>query len=132
MHAPALESDEVLFHELIHASRLVNGVFSAKIKVNQGYTNEEEYLAVVISNIYLAEKGKNLFRASHSNLSALPDLEGFLNNAQFVNLKPRELLNRFKAKQPLFFRDLADISSRRASFNPVRQLDHEQRTRRRP
>lgn len=121
IHGPALETDEVLFHELVHASRKLFGVTAAARKVNRGYSNEEEYLAVVLSNVYLSEKGKKIFRASHSSLSALPDPEGFLNNAQYVNMEPRRLLANFKNKQPRFYRELARIPRRRARFNPVRE-----------
>ena len=53
----------------------------------------------MLSNIYLSEKGKRNFRSSHHNLPALPDPRGFLNNAQNVNLKPRDLIANFKRRQ---------------------------------
>ena len=132
MHAPALETDEVLFHELVHAARRLNGVPPGRKNVDQGYTSEEEFIAVVLSNIYLSEKGKRQYRAGHSNLSALPDPAGFLNNAQNVNLRPRDLIANFRDRQRQFYRDLADIPANRAPFNPVREFAEELRRRRRP
>ena len=76
IHGPALETDEVLFHELVHAARTINGVPGVGLEVNKGYTNEEEYTAIVLSNVYLSEKGKRNFRAGHGNRAVLPDPEG--------------------------------------------------------
>jgi hypothetical protein len=58
-HAPA--ADEVLLHELIHASRQVSGV-SRQRGVNRSYDYEEEFVAIMIDNIYLPEKNKSLLR----------------------------------------------------------------------
>jgi hypothetical protein len=124
-HGPALETDEVLFHELVHAARATNGVPDVGLKVNKGYTNEEECIAIVLSNVYLSEKGKRNFRAGHSNKAVLPDPEGFLNNAQNVNLSPRHLIARFRMVQLEFYQDLAAIQANRAAFNPIRQYDEE-------
>ena len=125
IHGPALETDEVLFHELVHAARTIHGWDSSSEKVNKGYTNEEEYLAIVVSNVYLSEKGKRNYRAGHDNRAVLPDPEGFLNNAQNVNLSPRDLIARFRMRQLEFYQDLADIPADRAAFNPIRQFDEE-------
>ena len=93
--------------------------------MDKGYTNEEEYTAIVLSNIYLSEKGKRNFRAAHNNMAALPNPEGFLNNAQNVNLSPRDLIAGFGSKQPEFYSDLAAIPANRAAFNPIREYDEE-------
>jgi hypothetical protein len=132
MHAPGLDTDEVLFHELLHAARRIHGVPTALQAVDKSYTNEEEFIAVVLSNIYLSEKGKRQYRAGHSNLTTLPNPRGFLNNAQNVNMRPRDLLANFRNKQRLFYRDLADISAQRAPFNPVREYHEELKRQRRP
>jgi hypothetical protein len=46
---PAWGPDEVLFHELVHAARIVGG--------DAGPLNEEEFFSVVITNIYISENG---------------------------------------------------------------------------
>jgi hypothetical protein len=66
----ASNPDEVLYHEMVHASRQMRGVETVG-RVDKPYTNEEEYIAVVLSNIYLAEKGQKLFRAGHRSGQAL-------------------------------------------------------------
>jgi hypothetical protein len=47
---PGLAPDEILFHEIVHASRLIGNDF--------GPRNEEEFFAVLVTNIYMSEKGK--------------------------------------------------------------------------
>jgi len=47
---PGHQPDEVLHHELVHASRQMRGVMN-QMPVNKGYGNNEEYLAVVLTNI---------------------------------------------------------------------------------
>jgi hypothetical protein len=59
---PASAPDEVLLHELIHASRQVSGV-SRRDHVGK-YTNEEEFIAIMIDNIYLSEKTSGVFGAA--------------------------------------------------------------------
>jgi Effector protein len=59
-HAP----DEVLFHEMVHASRDMRGKSDRK-PANAGYGDQEEYLAIVLTNLFLSEKGQLIFRASH-------------------------------------------------------------------
>jgi len=125
----------VLFHELVHGCRRLNGVPLGRSDVDKGYTSEEEYIAVVISNIYLSERRKKNYRVSHNSFATLPDPEGFLDNAQNINLSPRKLLAEFKRRQLQFYLDLSRIPANRAAFNPVRQHYEERKAgaaRRRP
>jgi hypothetical protein len=129
--------DEVLFHELVHASRQMRGV-ADKIPVNAGYGNQEEYLAVVLTNIYMSEKGQWRFRASWGDwdddeepTGARAHLQGgdadwFIRNVQHVNLSPSQLMENFKRSQPRFFNALAHLPPERPKFNPVRQYFREQ------
>ena len=64
---PGSKADEVLFHELIHGVRLMEGVNADK-NVVENYKNEEEFIAVVLSNIYLAEKGQQILRGGDRGL----------------------------------------------------------------
>src|SRR5262249_2126075 len=61
---PATNTDEVLFHELIHATRDTRGV-NIDANVNKDYINEEEYLAVVLTNIYVSNKGLKSLRKNY-------------------------------------------------------------------
>src|SRR5262249_51865265 len=55
---PGSEADAMLFHELVHASRARNTPMSMEPVTQGGYDNEEEYVATVLTNVYLSEKTK--------------------------------------------------------------------------
>jgi hypothetical protein len=123
---PGAQADEVLFHELVHACRMMRGLHY-RADVNQQYDNEEEYLAVVITNIYLAEKGQTHLRDSHKGHNYLARPEKFLDNPQHVNMSPRRLLERLRLSQSSLFGSLADIGPKMAWFNPVRDYRDERK-----
>src|SRR5262249_50774702 len=62
--APSNRPDEVLLHEMVHAARDMKGV-SYLLPMAKGYENEEEFLAIVITNVYLSEKGQTALAADH-------------------------------------------------------------------
>lgn len=68
--------DEILFHELFHAFRGVSGKFR-KSAVNwqlSHYTDSEEFLAVMVANIYISDasnRNKSGLRSSHANFRPL-------------------------------------------------------------
>jgi hypothetical protein len=117
---PGYEADAVLFHELVHATRARAGAVNLR-SVNPGYSNEEEFIAVVLANIYLSEKtgGKRWLRGNYETQLFLEDPDGFLDNSQKISPSPRELLERFPSFQPGFFYALAAID---VPFNPVKQF----------
>lgn len=126
LHGPGANADEVLFHEMVHSSRDLNGKASL-IAVNKKFDNEEEFLAIVIDNIYLSEKGQTDLVRNHSfqdQPKALRHPEKFLDDPT-INPKPRVLLERFRKRQHLFFQSLATIKPAAAKFNPVRQFNDE-------
>jgi hypothetical protein len=113
MLVPASSPDEVLYHEMIHSSRQMRGLVDP-IPVDQGYGNQEEYLAVVLTNIYLSEKdpSRRVFRGDHSlKLALLVGMEAtwFLRNPQHVSMSPRTLMENFRWSQPKFYRALANL-----------------------
>jgi hypothetical protein len=119
--APGMAADEVLFHELIHASRTMRGVVRQAF-VNQEYEDHEEYLAIALTNIYLSDKDQRILRADHFTAP----LKGwrrneFLDNSQEVNLPPMQLMDDFKASQPDFYKALADLPPERPKYNWVKQ-----------
>jgi hypothetical protein len=120
--------DEVLFHELVHAARILRGVLY-KHEVDNDYHNLEEYIAVVVSNIYLSEKGQHYLRANHGvhekpSDDELADADHFLDNAQHVDMAPRFMLQKFKFRQSRFYGALARIPRDTAWFNPPRALEN--------
>jgi hypothetical protein len=123
MTGPGSERDEVLFHEMVHASRMMRGRMFA-LPVSQGYTNEEEYISVVLTNVYMSEKGQRTFRANHEFPSkTLLHPEKFLDNVQGVDMAPLVLIERFRLNTPDFYRAFAAIEATSAPFNPIRDFE---------
>lgn len=46
------ESDETLFHELVHAMRMSQGTFGGQVITTDYFVNSEEFIATQIENIY--------------------------------------------------------------------------------
>jgi hypothetical protein len=113
---PGSNSDEILFHEMIHATRQMRGVFKQP-PPGQEYTPEEEDLAVALTNIYLAEKKQKALRTSNQEFIPLPHPEAFLGNPASVRL-----LQEFHGQQSSFFDALAAILQDKAWWNPIRDL----------
>lgn len=113
--------DETLLHEMVHSLRHMQG------KTNQiptegtlrGYDNEEEFLAIVVTNVYMSVNNKTHLRADHDGFKALDSSlatsAGFLSDEG--NLK---LMNIYKLVwQPTFW-NLYTVTT--ARFNPFREL----------
>jgi hypothetical protein len=124
---PGHQPDEVLYHELVHASRQLRGVMD-QMPVNKGYDNIEEYLAVVLTNIYLSDKGQDVFRGSHGSVILRGEAaDNFLHNSQNVDVRPTMLIQNLKDYQSTFYQDLVDLPAWRPKYNWVRQYDREWR-----
>jgi NleD-like pathogen effector protein (putative zinc metallopeptidase) len=124
MRLPGQAPDEVLFHELVHASRIMRGVYRSDF-VNKEYDEYEEYVAIVVANIYLSEKGQWTLKGDHDSSRYGARLKGkrlddFMNNSQGINLPPMQLMDEFKAAQPDFYRDLSNLPRERPRYNWVR------------
>ena len=125
---PGNEPDEVLYHELSHATRIIRGKEThAAVTGRSNFPNTEEYFATVITNIYLSEKGSQLIDkyAPDSQLhamkgwSVMTDPSGFYGNNDHLSIPPSRLMDEFKRTQREFYRDLA-ILPIPPWFNPVR------------
>jgi hypothetical protein len=117
---PAGSAAEVLFHELIHAFRLVSGKFvNARIPKLPAYDEEDDFYAVVITNIFISETDPNRpLRESHQGHEPLPVYratdEGFLTiDANW------EYVTKFIHDHPEVSKQLRDVPS---AFNPVRKV----------
>jgi Effector protein len=126
---PGSEPDEVLCHELVHALRMTQGKLNT-IPTDDNirpYDNEEEFLAVVTTNVYMSANNKVEFRADHNGHKRLePPLntsEGFLVSGkkygenQKGNLELMQIYNL--VWQPTFL-SLSMIVT--AKFNPFYAL----------
>jgi hypothetical protein len=132
-HDPGSRPDEILFHEMVHASRGMRGQLDL-VPVDAGYDQEEDYLAIVLTNIYMSDKGLTSFRGNHGEFVGLnfkvanfvlegDDVNNFLANVQNVNMAPVTLLENFRLSQPDFYNALARLPSSSPKINWVRDYE---------
>jgi hypothetical protein len=121
---PGYNSDEILFHELVHAVRDTQGASTSGFKMGNDYDNAEEFAAVVTTNVYMSEKKQTKMRANHGR-GELANPEKFLDSPQVPAPGARGLLSLYRQRLPRLFNALAAISAQDAAFNPFRQLAEE-------
>lgn len=120
--ADADQPDVVIFHELVHAARQMRGLQETNGADDYGdYDTLEEFLAIVVANIYMSERGLKGLLGGHDD-KKLKNPDKFLNDPL-----ARRTMAHFKATQREFFDALAAIEERRAPFNPPRQYEVELR-----
>jgi hypothetical protein len=113
-------ADEVLLHEIVHALRTMQGKRNPVPTEGTArkYDTEEEFIAILVTNIYMSEKHATAFRADHQGYNALkPPLDtpaGFLGDPQHLRM-----LKKMAGEAPGLFADLQNVST--AVFNPVRE-----------
>lgn len=123
---PGMNPDEVLYHEMVHAVRFLRGISGSSFRMDNGYSNEEEFAAVTVTNVYLSEKKQTVLRAKHGGRGeALRDPQKFLDSPDVPAPGARGLLGLFRLRHPSFFSALAKIGPSTAAFNPFRQLAEE-------
>jgi Effector protein len=116
------KSDEVLFHEMIHALRMMQGKYNQIPTGDRfyGYENEEEYLAIIATNVYMSANGvdNDGLRGGHDGHYALqPPLN---TSAGFLADPPnRKLMNIYRLVWADAFLAIASVD---AAFNPFREL----------
>jgi hypothetical protein len=109
-------------HELVHATRIMQGKMS-RIPLKGPlirYKDEEEFLAVVITNVFASANGTTRLRASYTSPEEVlqppfDTSEGFLSDPNVAQV----LALRYLENLDLFW-DLANV--RAAKFNPFREL----------
>jgi hypothetical protein len=115
---PGYRPVESLFHEMVHASRFTNfGYEKMTFDPLKGMQDYEEFLAVMVSNMYRAEIGARKFNRDYltGTLVSQAELEKFLAST-------REYLDGLEyfswSSDPL----IKLISTLPVSFNPFRDL----------
>lgn len=132
---PGSLPDEVLCHELVHAGRQMQGI-QHSATVDKGYENEEEFVAIVVSNVYLSEKKQTRMRGTHRfkdrvvrgrvvgmEFDVLPNPERFLDNPQGMHPPPFQMMEKIRTAQRSLHDALCDIGTGVAKFNPSRDWE---------
>jgi hypothetical protein len=120
--------DAVLLHEMVHAVRMLYGQLLQAPTWDKGYDNEEEFFAVLVANIYMAEAGKGRLRANHQGKSVLsPTLntsQNFLGRDEdsptTIQLENRRLVHKFVCQNHILSAHITVKST--AWFNPIREF----------
>jgi hypothetical protein len=128
---PGSLPDEVLLHELVHAARQMKGIVDSSA-VDSRYDNEEEFVAIVVCNVYLSEKKQTQFRASHGTVprkiakytigtrcEVLSEPEKFLANPLKVIPAPVDVLRKVRTREPQLWKAMSAVKT---TFNPFRDM----------
>jgi hypothetical protein len=107
-------ADGWLLHELVHATRIISGVFRYT-ELGGGYHNNEEFYANTIEMIYRSEKGLPIYDYGYNSFDPASFLE---RNMASV------LLTDLRVAQQSLFDALAHVD---APFNPIKQLEDRRR-----
>jgi len=125
-HKCGAHSDEVLFHEMIHATRELRGVFNP-VPLGYFYDTEEEFFAILIANLYASETGRPIdLRSDHHSFNHLTTDT----NALFLPKRDEQdyryrLVGKLITQEPRLALELRAVH---APFNPIRRYFELQRT----
>jgi len=105
----ASDADGVLLHELVHALRVISGVFHQS-RMGGGYHDSEEFYANTIQMIYRSERGQVIHDYAYHPIDQASVLK---------QPKARALLTDLRHAQPSLFLALARVDT---PFNPIRPI----------
>jgi hypothetical protein len=122
----AAQDDDVLLHEMVHALRIMQGLgnpiptsFGGAGGVDMtGYQDEEEFLAVVITNVYISAKDPNLPLRRTYHDAAIPLDKPLNTDKGFVDDRGHAAVLNHYHTWPVFHA-LADLKT--MPFNPLRE-----------
>ncbi|HYJ92615.1 MAG TPA: hypothetical protein VEV84_15000 [Pyrinomonadaceae bacterium] len=113
-------SDEILLHEFLHAYRKVRGSYNRapfKIAPDKLYDDIEELWSILLTNIYMSEKGATKFRKDHAGFDALPakwaTSDSFMRDPDFF-----KYIELFWIRESALLSGIATGSL--AAFNPLK------------
>jgi hypothetical protein len=117
---------DLFLHELIHALRALRGQLECVPTRVPGYGNEEEFFAILVTNIFMSECGKTVLRGDHTRTGVLSGplvtSEGFLGKGVTPSLEQHQnrwLVNKLVCEDYDLCRNVADVTT--APFNPIRE-----------
>jgi hypothetical protein len=114
--------DETLFHEFVHAFRMASGKAIVAPIVQGGllnYETEEEFIAVLVTNIYLTDpsnKSHSSLRRDHVSSKTLESDVAKSFTFFRSSVSTYRLVERFCKENPAFTKNLAEV---KAAFNPI-------------
>jgi hypothetical protein len=113
--------DDVLFHELVHALRYMQGKSLHARLPGTGFGNIEEFYAILITNIYVAECGRSRdLRADSGPVFHEMSVLDAWSKPYYENHK--DLIDRLCQSMEPFTRAIGEVARR--SFNPLRARYH--------
>ncbi len=108
---------EVLFHEMVHAMRMLSGqMIDSSVTEDADMDDFEEFCAIVAANIYRSERGFKDMRKNHHGSEALSKE---LTNPDAYAVAFEDEIQKWYGQQPHFVMDLARSQ---AAFNPLRSF----------
>jgi nucleoid-associated protein YgaU len=116
-----VQSDEILFHEMVHALREMQGEFEAIPTGDRDktYDNLEEFFAVLMTNIYISEKNPNAsLRKDHQTFNVLSPAESTSDGFLLNNPENLFWIKLLYPQETGYFLSVA--SNPLAAFNPIR------------
>ena len=116
--APGAEADEILLHEMGHGLRQMRGQMQCSgTSDNPAYDTREEFVAILISNLYRSERRRPGLRSDHGANSpplsaALSDSATFLSTGNH-----KDYIHQMFDEDLVFAKNLSNVS---CPFNPVK------------
>jgi Effector protein len=126
-HKAGAQPDEVLFHEMVHATRQMRGILNP-LPLGFLYDTEEEFFAILLANIYASETGRPVdLRSDHHGFTHLTtDTDAkFLPKKDMTDYRYR-LVDKLVHQEPRMVHELKRL--RHTPFNPIRRYFELQRT----
>jgi hypothetical protein len=120
--AAGAQPDDILLHEIVHAMRQMRGK-SDLAPLGHGFDTEEEFYAILLTNIYASEAGRQQdLRANHHGfdpIDASQDTDAeFLPAADKHDYRYR-LVDKMVHQEPKLVAELRAVKD--AAFNPIRR-----------
>ena len=116
--APGAAADEILLHEMTHGLRQMRGqMLCSGVYDHPTYDTIEEFIAILVSNLYRSERGRPGLRSDHGANS--PPLSPALSDpATFLDTESnKDHIHKMFEEDLVFAKNLANV---RCAFNPVK------------
>jgi Effector protein len=126
-HKSGAQPDEILFHEMTHATREMRGLLNT-LPLGFLYDTEEEFFAILLANIYASETGRPIdIRSDHHGfLHLTTDTDAtFLPKKDMTDYRYR-LVAKLVHQEPRMAHELGRL--KHIPFNPIRRYFELQRT----